>query len=237
MQPAPGRLLPGNRVYAIGDVHGLAGRLAELHAEIAADLRQYPVQRPVLVHLGDYIDRGPDSRSVVQRLAGIPIPGLRTVNLLGNHEQMMLEALTGDRRAIADWRDTHGEETLRSWGLRGVHPSDWERRLPPADLAFLRALPTSWALDDYLFVHAGVRPGIILTAQLPEDFLWIREPFLDHCGTMLPDRASVAVVHGHTPEPAPAVTRNRIGIDTGAVRGGPLTCAVLEGSSVRFLMR
>ena len=237
-QPAPGWLAPGNRVYAIGDVHGLAGRLAELHAVIAADLAQHPIASPVLLHIGDYIDRGPDSAGVVRRLAaGPPVPGMTCINLRGNHEQMMLDALTGDRDAIADWRANHAADTLRSWGIKPkVRPQEWASALPPEDLAFLRALKLNWRLDNYFFVHAGVRPGLPLPSQTGEDMLWIREAFLTWAaGPMLPDLPTLAIVHGHTPEPVPSVTRHRIGIDTGAVRGGPLTCAVLEGTGVRFL--
>ncbi len=235
-QPAPGWLAPGNRVYAIGDVHGLAGRLAELHALVRIDLARRPVARPVLLHVGDYIDRGPDSAGVVQRLAGDPLPGVPTVNLRGNHEQMMLDALTGSQDGVAEWKANHGLETLKSWHVSSrMRPQDWAAALPPGDLAFLRRLPLTWRLDNYLFVHAGVRPGLKLSLQVESDLLWIRSAFLEWTEPMLPDLPQVAIVHGHTPEPAPAVNRNRIGIDTGAVRGGPLTCAVLEGAEVRFL--
>lgn len=236
-QPAPGWLAPGNRVYAIGDVHGLNGRLGELHAQIQADLLQRPIARPTLLHVGDYIDRGPDSAGVVRRLAAGPLmPGLATINLRGNHEQMMLDALTGDPAAVADWRHNNAADTLKSWGIKGrTRPSEWEAALPAGDVAFLRGLRLSWRLDNYLFVHAGVRPGLPLAAQLAEDLLWIRADFLQWTQPMLPDLPETAIVHGHTPEPGPSVTRNRIGIDTGAVRGGPLTCAVLEGAEVRFL--
>jgi serine/threonine protein phosphatase 1 len=223
MQPAPGWVAPGRRIYAVGDVHGCADRLDALHA--------------LLVHLGDFIDRGPDSAGVIARLAsGSPLPGVPMVALRGNHEQMMLEAVTGDRGAIADWRSNGGNAALQSWGIRAAKKDrDWAADLPVLHYAFLRSLRLIHRVDGYVFVHAGVRPGVPLTAQTAEDLLWIRKPFLESRGSLLPDEPGLAFVHGHTPEAAPVVTDNRIGVDTGAVRGGRLTCAVLEGARVGFL--
>ena len=236
-QDAPGWVAPDGRVYAIGDVHGCAGRLADLHRFIAADLQASPVGRPLLVHLGDYIDRGRDSASVVRMLAsGPPLPGVPTVNLRGNHEQMMLDALTGDPASVAHWLGNNAAITLRSWGTSEQRPvAEWRNALTPIDDAFLRGLPLHHQVDGYVFVHAGVRPGTSLVRQTEEDMLWIREGFLDWDGPFLPEQPEVAVVHGHTPEARPTVAGQRIGIDTGAVKGGPLTCAVLEGRTVRFL--
>ena len=236
-QAAPGWVAPDARVYAIGDVHGCAGRLADLHRLVAADLAADPVARPVLVHVGDYIDRGRDSAEVVRMLSSGPVlPGVPTTNLRGNHEQMMLDALTGDGQRIAHWLDNNAEATLRSWGTSSRQPvSEWRAALTPLDHAFLNGLPFHHEIDGYLFVHAGLRPGTVFDRQTEEDMLWIREDFLDWDGKILPERPSLAIVHGHTPEPRPTVAAHRIGIDTGAVKGGPLTCAVLEGRTVRFL--
>ena len=122
-QAAPGWLAPGCRIYAIGDVHGCSTRLAGLHRIIAADLASKPVPQPMLIHIGDYIDRGLDSATVVAMLAGGPVlPGVPTVNLRGNHEQMMLDALTGDPDAIAHWLDNNAQSTLRSWGTSTARP-------------------------------------------------------------------------------------------------------------------
>jgi serine/threonine protein phosphatase 1 len=235
--PSPGILTPGARVYAVGDVHGCAERLDTLHRVIAQDLARAPVARPVLVHLGDYIDRGPDSAGVVARLAaGSPLPGVPMVNLRGNHEQMMLDALTGDPDAARQWRGNNGDATLRSWGIQPKsRPSSWAEALPARDLAFLGGLRLFFRMDGYVFVHAGLRPGVQLLDQNPDDMLWIREAFLNSIGPLLPEAPTLVAVHGHTPEAAPVVTDNRIGVDTGAVRGGALTCAVLEGAQVRFL--
>ena len=236
-QAAPGWIAPDARVYAIGDVHGCASRLADLHRLLAEDLASDPVARPVLVHVGDYIDRGRDSAEVVRMLSSAPVvPGMPTINLRGNHEQMMLDALTGERQRVAHWLDNNAEATLRSWGTSSRHPvAAWRAALTPLDHAFLNGLPFYHQIDGYLFVHAGLRPGVALDQQAEDDMLWIREDFLEWNGTVLPEQPGLAIVHGHTPEPQPTVAANRVGIDTGAVKGGPLTCAVLEARTVRFL--
>lgn len=225
-------------MYAVGDVHGQLGRLLQLHEAIRRDLAARPAQAPHLVHIGDLIDRGPDSAGVVALLAdGPPLPGVPTVNLMGNHEWMLLEALDrGEGEDARHWRHSGGAEALRSWGVPSATPADeWRLLIPAKHLRFLRALQPHWTRDGYLFVHAGVRPRLRLEDQVSEDLLWIREPFLDWPGPMLPEAPGRVVVHGHTPRPRPVVRSNRIGIDTGAGKGGPLTCAVLEGADVRFL--
>jgi serine/threonine protein phosphatase 1 len=158
------------------------------------------------------------------------------VNLRGNHEQMMLDALTGSRSQINHWLDNNGGDTLRSWGTAADRPvAEWRQALPPVELAFLQGLPLIHRIDGYVFVHAGLRPGVPLAQQSEEDMLWIRDDFLRVRGSILPDAPELAVVHGHTPSREPEVVGQRIGIDTGAVNGGALTCAVLEGQTVRFL--
>jgi serine/threonine protein phosphatase 1 len=232
--PAPATLPPGIRVYAVGDVHGCLDKLVALHEAIAEDLTARPTPEPWLIHLGDYVDRGPDSAGVVARLAAAQVPaGLRgVVSLTGNHEELMLAALeTGTDAAIQLWMINGGANSLHSWGIRlGTEPADWAARLPPAQLEFLRGLRLRHAIGGYLFVHAGLRPGVPLAEQSRHDQLWIREPFLSSTA----DFGSV-VVHGHTPRPKPEIRRSRIGIDTGAVMGGVLTCAVLEADRVGFL--
>ena len=230
---APASLPPNQRVYAIGDVHGCLDRLAAMHALIAADLAERPVREPLLVHLGDYVDRGPDSAGVVGQLAGrVAMPDVPTVNLMGNHEHMMLDAVaTGDTEAVELWLANGGTESLVSWGVpRSAQPRDWPSYLPTPHLLFLRDLAVYHEAGGYLFVHAGVRPGIPLAQQSRHDLMWIREPFLSSKGSF-----GAVVVHGHTPRQEPVVRPNRIGIDTGAVIGGVLTCVVLEADRLGFI--
>jgi len=232
---APGVLPPDLRVYAVGDVHGCLGHLDDLHADIAADLAERPIADALLIHLGDYVDRGPDSSRVVDRLLRKPaIPGLRMANLMGNHEHMMLSVLAaGDPQMARLWLRNGGDASLRSWGIDiDEPPARWRHRLPAEHLAWLRGLDLTHQLGNYLFVHAGVRPGIALSEQTPDDLMWIREPFLSWQGNL-----GLIVVHGHTPGEHPVLRVNRIGIDTGAVLGGRLTCAVLQENQIAFLSR
>ena len=230
-QDAPAALPPDQRIYAIGDIHGCADRLAALHAAIADDLAHRPIARPLVVHIGDYVDRGADSAGVIAQLLrpGL-LPGITVVNLMGNHEHTMREALRGERAAATDWLFAGGRPTLESYGLDPDGPrAAWEA-IPSAHRDFLDGLTLSHRAGGYLFVHAGVRPGVALDAQLPEDLLRIRQPFLYTAQDL-----GAVVVHGHTPVKAPQIHPNRIAIDTGAVFGGPLTAAVLEGARVGFL--
>ncbi|HJS86950.1 MAG TPA: metallophosphoesterase family protein [Acetobacteraceae bacterium] len=230
--PAPARLPAGRRVYAIGDIHGCLAQLNALHEAIAADLAARPAAAPLLVHIGDYVDRGPDSAGVIERLRhGPPIAGVPTVNLKGNHEQTMMEALAGERAAGTDWLFHGGKLALASYGIDPDGPREaWKTAVPETHLAFLQGLTMMHREGGYLFVHAGIRPGVPLEEQAPEDLLRIRQPFL-----FTEQALGVVVVHGHTPVKTPVVRRNRIGIDTGAVFGGDLTCIVLEGATLRFL--
>jgi serine/threonine protein phosphatase 1 len=238
LDPRLAGLLPGRRAYAVGDVHGHLDRLLQVHDAIGADMRARPCGDAVVVHLGDYIDRGPDSAGVVAHLlAGPPAPGMAVVNLMGNHEAMLLAALQDDSAgAVDDWLSNGGLDSLRSWGIpvRG-QVRDWAGLLPPGHLRFLQGLLPHWSCGGALFVHAGVRPGVPLAEQAPDDLLWIREAFLRWRGTMLPETPDALVVHGHTPSPQPELRPNRLGLDTGAGRGGPLTCAVLEGMEAWFI--
>jgi serine/threonine protein phosphatase 1 len=231
-QEAPAALPDGRRIYAIGDIHGCADRLFALHQVIADDLARRPVAAPLLLHIGDYIDRGPDSAAVIARLAaGSPLPGVPTVNLLGNHEQTMIDALSGDRAAGTDWLYQGGRPALESWGVDPDSPRDtWPAGVPAEHLAFVRGLTLSHRDGGYFFAHAGIRPGVPLEAQTKEDLLRIRQPFL-----FTDVDFGAVVVHGHTPVKAPVVRHNRIAIDTGAVFDGVLTCAVLEGRRIGFI--
>jgi serine/threonine protein phosphatase 1 len=230
---APAALPPGQRIYAVGDIHGCLDRLVALHEMIAEDIATRPAEHITLIHLGDLVDRGTDSAQVIDWLINQPpVPADEIVNLMGNHEHMMLAALAGsDNEAASQWLMNGGADSLLSWGIsRWVPPRDWASRIPRPHLIFLRDLAISRKIGPYLFVHAGIRPGVPLDQQSRQDMMWIREPFLsshaDH---------GVVVVHGHTPKREPIVQSNRIAIDTGAVLGGALTCLVLEDDKLGFL--
>jgi serine/threonine protein phosphatase 1 len=232
LSPAPATLPEGRRVYAIGDIHGCADQLAALHAQIAQDLDRRPIAAPLLLHIGDYVDRGPDTSGVIERLcAGSPIDGVPTVNLLGNHENTMMEALAGERAAATDWLFAGGRPTLESYGVDPGSPREgWRAALPESHLRFLQGLALMHREGGYAFVHAGVRPGVPLDAQARDDMLRMRQPFLYSEADF-----GAVVVHGHTPVKHPVIRHNRIAIDTGAVFGGKLTCLVLEAKTLGFL--
>jgi len=232
LRPAPACLPPGRRVYAVGDIHGCARQLAALHEAIARDLALRPVTSGLLLHIGDYVDRGADSAGVIALLVdGCPISGLEMINLLGNHESTMLDALAGERAAGTDWLFAGGRAALESYGIDPDGPRDrWPSLIPARHQAFLRDLSLIHREGGYAFVHAGVRPGVPLHSQARDDLLRSRQPFLYSEADF-----GAVIVHGHTPVKAPVVRRNRIAIDTGAVFGGPLTCLVLEAGSLGFL--
>ena len=232
LSPAPASLPAGRRVYAVGDIHGCADQLAALHALIEQDLAARPIQSPLLLHIGDYVDRGPDTRGVLARLASTrPISSVPTVNLIGNHENTMLEALSGERAAATDWLFAGGRPTLESYAVDPDGSRDeWRDQLPPEHVAFLRGLDLMHREGGYVFVHAGVRPGIALDKQARDDLLRMRQPFLYSEADF-----GAVVVHGHTPVKQPVIRHNRIAIDTGAVFGGKLTCLVLESDTLGFL--
>jgi serine/threonine protein phosphatase 1 len=233
MVKAPASLGPGRRVYAVGDVHGCFERLVAMHEQIAADLTERPVDEAVLIHLGDYVDRGLESAQVIEwLLAGPPVPVQSVVNLMGNHEAMMLAAIARLEPDAGElWLRNGGAESLMSWGIsRTVPQEEWAAHIPRPHLLFLRDLVLHHRIGPYFFVHAGIRPGVPLHQQTRHDLLWIREPFLS-----FKREHGVVVVHGHTPRREPFAGHNRIGIDTGAVIGGALTCVVLEGENLGFI--
>jgi serine/threonine protein phosphatase 1 len=229
---SPGLLRDGRRIYAIGDIHGCLDKLRLLHDAIAADLARRPIGDAMLIHLGDYIDEGSDSAGVISLLAaGPPVAALKTVNLMGDHERTALDALDGDAPSATDWLHGGGAATLRGWGVDPTTPRDeWRGKIPGEHLQFLRDLALRYRADDYVFVHAGLRPGVPLQRQSGDDLLRIRQPFL-----YSDEQFAAVVVHGHTPGPAPVLRRNRICIDTGAGFSGRLTCAVFEADQVAFI--
>jgi serine/threonine protein phosphatase 1 len=232
LAPAPASLPPGRRIYAIGDIHGCARQLAGLHDIIAEDFARRPIASALLLHIGDYVDRGADSAGVIARLVdGCPIAGMQMVNLIGNHEATMLDALAGERAAGTDWLFAGGKAALESYGIDPDGPRDqWSCLIPQTHQDFLRNLILMHREGGYAFIHAGVRPGIKLEDQARDDLLRARQPFLYSEADF-----GAVVVHGHTPVKAPIVRHNRIAIDTGAVFGGKLTCVVLEADTLGFL--
>ncbi len=219
-------------IYAVGDIHGHAELLHEICARIDADIRRTRPARAIEVFLGDYVDRGPDSREVIAMLDQRRRTR-KVVCLLGNHEACLLEFLVNPEM-LARWRQFGGLQTLMSYGLSpSPNPGAAERKalakqlirqMPPAHLAFLRSLPITYSHGRYFFVHAGVRPGIALKQQRKEDLLWIRDDFL-----VSEDDFGKIVVHGHTPVQEAELLHNRINVDTGAYATGRLTCVKLEG--------
>jgi serine/threonine protein phosphatase 1 len=229
---APAIMPPGRRVYAIGDIHGCDAQLGNLHEIIAEDFSRRPIDAAVLLHIGDYVDRGADTAGVLRRLLrGPPVEALQVVNLVGNHDETMLHALSGDRAAATDWLFAGGRPALESYGIDPDSSREsWSENVPPEHLDFLRGLALTHREGGYFFVHGGIRPGVPLDQQAREDLLRMRQPFL--YSEM--DFGAV-VVHGHSPVKEPVVRHNRIAIDTGAVFGGKMTCVVLEGERLGFL--
>lgn len=241
--PAPGQQVrasvpDGTRIYAVGDIHGCSNLLNGLMRGIDADCRRRPVIRPITVFVGDYIDRGPSSRDVLDLL-------LRwgqdndTIFLRGNHETFLPRFLA-DSRTLEVWRQYGGLETLLSYGLKPtLNPDRSEqvrlagelaKTLPDEHIDFLQSLDLVYGCGDFLFVHAGIRPGVPIHEQTEDDLLWIREEFLAH-----EQPFERFVVHGHTPVSTPDLRSNRINIDTGAFATGRLTCIVIEGSAIMQL--
>jgi serine/threonine protein phosphatase 1 len=226
------------RVYAIGDIHGRADLLDQTLNRIDADLASNPGCVGIEVFLGDYIDRGPASRDVIDRLVARN-QSFRSVFLKGNHEGFLCGFLSNPS-TLEHWQYNGGLETLMSYGVtpsinanaatQAQLAGALHQALPESHRHFIGKLELSFTCGDYFFVHAGVRPGIPLTKQREEDLLWIRRDFLLH-----EEDFGKIVVHGHTPVPQPDVRPNRINIDTAAFATGQLTCLVLEDDRVDFI--
>jgi serine/threonine protein phosphatase 1 len=226
------------RIYAIGDIHGRADLLEKMLDRIDAHLASKLVRNPIQVFLGDYIDRGPASREVLELLVARD-RSFRSVFLKGNHERYLTEFL-GNPSILEDWQRLGGLETLISYGVKPTLNADaatqiqlaaaLDQALPQSHRQFLGNLESSFTCGDFFFVHAGVRPGVPLNKQREEDLLWIRQDFL-----LYEEDFSKIIVHGHTPVIEPEVHPNRINIDTGAYATGQLTCLVLEGDKKDFI--
>jgi serine/threonine protein phosphatase 1 len=233
------RVPAGQRVYAIGDIHGRLDLLDAIIAAIEQDLVDRPASDVITVLVGDYVDRGRSSDRVLDRLTEGALPG-HVIALRGNHEEFLLRFLSKPHSISEFWFKCGGLETLHAYGVdvcelkRTGHIDEaaqaFRRLFPQRHLAFLERLPLAVEVGDYFFCHAGVRPGIALADQAAHDLLWIREDFLDFTGSF-----GKVIVHGHTPVERPDVRNNRINIDTGAYLTHQLTCLVLEGDAQRFL--
>jgi serine/threonine protein phosphatase 1 len=232
------RLPDGVRIYAIGDIHGRADLLDQVLERIEADLAKNSAPNCIEVFLGDYVDRGPASRQVLDRLVARG-RSHRTVYLKGNHETYLTEFISSPP-ILQDWQHVGGLETLMSYGIspsinagaatQARLAAAFDRALPDSHRQFLGNLSLSFTCGDFFFVHAGIRPGIPLAKQREDDLLWIRQDFLLH----EKDFGKI-VVHGHTPVAQPDIRANRINIDTGAYATGLLTCLVLEHDKMRLI--
>ena len=237
--PRAARLAPGKRVYAIGDVHGRNDLLCDLLAQIRRHATCAPWAENILVLLGDYVDRGPQSRAVIDTLLGLNWPDWQFIFLRGNHDQAVLDFLA-DASFYPGWRPYGADKTLLSYGVvppRSDNKVELARArnalavgMSRAHVGFLQTLRLLHVEDDYLFAHAGIRPGVPVERQAAEDLLWIRDEFLN-CAQDLPKK----VVHGHTPADHPFIARHHISVDTAAHATHRLTAAILEDDNCIFL--
>jgi serine/threonine protein phosphatase 1 len=226
-------------IYAIGDVHGCLDALLALEERIKADAAPHAALQPLLIYLGDYVDRGPASAAVIEHLAKRHADGIERIALCGNHDDTFLNFMS-EPAQNRRWLDYGGDATLRSYGLELADYLDradglqalgeaLRARVPAHHVAFLQALPIALLSGNRLFVHAGIQPGVPLPAQQDHDLIWIREPFLSE-GPGLP----LTVIHGHTAGREPVFGKGRICIDTTCYASGRLTAlrVTLDGAAV-----
>jgi serine/threonine protein phosphatase 1 len=238
-----GRPLPrgkeGARAYAVGDIHGRLDLLEGIIERIEADIASRPPRRNFIIFLGDLIDRGPDSAGVVERLRTYRHPDARMIFLGGNHEEVMLRLLAGEKDILASWLKFGGAECAQSYGLEpdSLRLLDeigalqlLRAKVPVEHIEFLSSFADTFRFGDYLFVHAGIRPGIGLEQQDLHDLRWIRDPFLSDA-----KEHGFVVVHGHTIVDRVEERPNRIAIDTGAYHSGVLTAVAIEDDQRWFL--
>jgi serine/threonine protein phosphatase 1 len=229
----------GERVYAIGDIHGCRELLDKLLDRIEFDNEQRGPASTKLVFLGDLADRGPDSKGVIERLMQLAASPRPCIFLAGNHEELLIRVWEGEREIASTFNRAGGRETLMSYGTTEGAYDSWDlgevteataRLVPPAHIDFLKSFRNWYRLGDYLFVHAGIRPGIDIEDQDIVDLRWIRGDFIrsdaDH---------GLMVIHGHTITDDVDERDNRIGIDTGAFASGVLTAIGIEGSERWYL--
>lgn len=222
----------GERIYAIGDIHGRYDLLRALLDRIGEHSEKLPPAQSLhLVFLGDLVDRGPESAKVVEFLYDLEQRTDQVIVLMGNHEEAMVQSIEGDVSVLQRWLGVGGAETLQSYGLRlPSQRDDWRQyirylqsSLPAQQMRWLRNLPLTAESGDYFFCHAGIRPGVPLSRQARSDLLWIRDDFVDDAA-----EHGAVIVHGHTIERGVTMRPNRIGIDTGAYCHGVLTALYLE---------
>lgn len=238
INPNP-RIPDGLCLYAIGDIHGCKSKLLRLMDMLAADAETHPNEEKRLVFMGDYIDRGPDSRGVVDYLINEVPAGFTPVFLRGNHEDVALRVLGGEASLIPSWMQYGAASFLGSYGVNPFRPKILETpeilqaeladRMSPNHWQFLQNTVPSHNCGDYFFAHAGVKPGVPLDRQDVEDLLWIRHAFLASSADF-----GKIVIHGHSIEITPSVRPNRIGIDTGAYATGKLTAVKLWRDTRQF---
>jgi serine/threonine protein phosphatase 1 len=233
------RVPEGQRVYAVGDIHGCLDLLVRLTEMIREDDAARPSANTTIVFLGDLVDRGPDSRGVIDFLQSDRLAPMAAVVLGGNHDEVLVRVLAGERDAVSALHRMGGRATALSYGISA---DEYDRgtfddltgllieRVPPDHASFLRSLREWYAIGDYVFVHAGIRPGTPMNEQKAKDMRWIRDPFLNHAG----DHGAV-IVHGHTITGDAQLGLNRISIDTGAYASRKLTALGLQGAE-RWLL-
>ncbi|MGN6270692.1 MAG: metallophosphoesterase family protein [Sphingomonas sp.] len=239
VEPLSRAIPDGQRVYAVGDVHGCLDLVDDLIARIAADDHARGSAQTQIIFLGDLVDRGPDSAGVVERLIGLAEARGDVRFILGNHEEIFLRALAGDLESLRLFVRVGGRETILSYG---VSEADYERtdydellallqaHVPPHHIAFLESFEDRIEIGDYVFVHAGLRPGVAIEDQRRSDMRWIRSTFLDSDAEF-----GKLVVHGHSISDGVVERPNRIGLDTGAFATGRLSALGLEGTDRWFL--
>lgn len=233
---------PSNmRIYAVGDVHGYLDLLQLLHTKISTDLQKHPVDEHRIIFLGDYIDRGPDSAGCVEYLINLLALDKNVICLKGNHEDK-LEKFLVDPISVADSFFTYGgADCAASYGvdMAGYRGDDseklqkresLEKSIPVHHREFYKQLLKSVTLGDYLFTHAGVRPGVALDQQTDHDLIWIRSEFVTYQGLF-----EKVIIHGHTPAYPMEILPNRINVDTHAYHTGVLSCIVLEETNYRLI--
>lgn len=229
----------GQRIYAIGDIHGRLDLLDQLILKIEEDNAGRGRVRTQIIFLGDLCDRGPDSRGVIERVMQLALASSDVRLIAGNHEELLIRAWEGDRRSAGLINRVGGKETMLSYGVEEAKYDEADidelleifvAHIPEDHIAFLKAADDWIIAGDYLFVHAGIRPGDAIEEQRTSDLRWIRREFTDYEGDH-----GVMVVHGHSITEEADIRANRVGIDTGAYATGKLTALGIEGTERWFL--